>query len=178
MSKFFKVLSIAFLLLILIVIIIGIFLPTNYSVNRSIIIDAKPAAIHEYVGDLKKWREWEPWTERDPTIIITYGDETLGIGASQSWVGKDGDGGLILTSSSPATGIEYDLLFGSGKYECKSAMVYEPVEEGQTKVTWSMEGNMDKTNYRWLFRAYYGVYDETYVPARTRKIKETGREII
>jgi ribosome-associated toxin RatA of RatAB toxin-antitoxin module len=144
MSKFFKALSLAFLVLILIVIIVGLFLPTNYSVNRSIIIDAKPAAIHEYVGDLKKWPEWEPWTEQDPTIIITYGEKTSGIGANQSWIGKDGDGQLTLTSSSPAKGIEYDLLFDNGKYECKSAVVYEPMEEGQTKVTWSMDGNMNK----------------------------------
>ena len=144
MSKFFKALSVTLLLLILIVIIIGLFLPPNYTVNRSIIIDAKPAAIHEYVGDLKKWREWEPWSEQDPTIITNYGDKTSGIGASQSWIGKDGDGQLILTSSSPAKGIEYDVLFDSGKYECKSAMVYEPMEDGQTKVTWSMQGYMDK----------------------------------
>jgi hypothetical protein len=123
---------------------IGLFLPTNYSVNRSIIIDAKPAAIHEYVGDLKKWREWEPWTEQDPTIIITYGDKTSGIGANQAWIGKDGDGQLILTSSSPAKGIKYDLFFDDGKYECKSAIAYEPIEEGKTKVTWSMEGSVDK----------------------------------
>ena len=144
MSKFFKALSIAFFVLILIVIIIGLFLPTNYSVNRSIMIDAKPAAIHEYVGDVKKWHEWEPWTEDDPTIVVTPGEKTSGIGATQSWVGKDGDGHLTLTSSSPARGIEYDLFFDNGKYECKSAIVYEPMEEGQTKVTWSMEGNMDK----------------------------------
>lgn len=143
MGKYFKSLLIALIILIIILIIVGLFLPTEYSVSRSTIIDASPEEIHDYVGDLKKWNAWEPWREEDPSIVITCGEKTSGVGASQPWTGKDGDGSLIFTSSSPINGVEYDLFFDQGKYECKSAMLYYPVNEGKTKVTWSMKGDMN-----------------------------------
>ena len=42
-------------------VIVGAFLPQDYSVSRSIVIDAQPSAIHGYVGDLKRWPKWGPW---------------------------------------------------------------------------------------------------------------------
>lgn len=60
MNRFPKHLPIACLVLVLIFIILGLSLRTNYSVNRSIIIAAETAAIHEYVRDLKKWPDGEP----------------------------------------------------------------------------------------------------------------------
>lgn len=174
MTKFVKVFLLVFLLLILIVIIVGLFLPTNYIVNKSIIIDAKPAAIHEYVGDLKKWPDWEPWTEKDPTIIVTYGGKTSGIGASQSWSGKGGEGRLTLTSSSPASGIKYDLSFDNGKHECKSAMIYKPMEDGQTKVTWVVEGDMNKP----IIGGYYALIMETMTgPVFERGLKKLKKQV-
>ncbi len=108
----------------------------------SIVIDAGPEKIHEYVGDLMKWGEWTPWKEEDPTIVVTRGEKTSGVGASQSWVGESGDGALTITKNSPAEGIEYDLVLDGGAYVCESAMTYETLPDGGTKVTWIMNGDM------------------------------------
>lgn len=128
---------------IIVVLIGGMFLPTKYSLSRAIDIQAKPEAIHEYVGDLKKWDMWAPWKEEDPEIVTTHGAITSGVGASQSWTDREGGGSLTLTMSSPDRGIEYDLFFDQGKYQCKSAMRYEALAENMTKVTWSMQGDMN-----------------------------------
>ncbi len=95
----------------------GMILPTQYSLSRVIEIQAKPEAIHEYVGDLKKWDVWAPWKEEDPEIVTTYGEITSGVGASQSWMDNEGGGSLTLTQSSPEQGIEYDLFFDQGAYQ-------------------------------------------------------------
>jgi len=127
-------------ILIVVLVVVGLFLPTSYTVERSIVIDAPPAQIHEYVGDLKNWDAWEPFREGDPTIVVTHGEKTKGVGATQSWVGESGDGALTFTKDSPVEGVEYDLVFDQGTSE--SAITYSPLEDGETQVTWTMSGDM------------------------------------
>ncbi len=140
--KILKTLLSAIIIIIVVVVVVGLFLPTSYTVERSIVIDASPNRIHEYIGDLKNWDSWSPWKEEDLTLVITHGEKTKGVGASQSWVGDSGDGALTFTKDSPTEGIEYDLVFDGGTYVCRSAMIYEHLEDGETKVTWTMWGDM------------------------------------
>ena len=141
--KILKTLFSIVIVLIVILVVIGLFLPTSYTVERSIVIDAQPSQIHKYVGDLNQWNTWEPWTEEDPTIVVSKGEKTQGVGASQSWVGDSGDGALTFTKDSPKEGVVYDLIFDDGAYECEGAITYDPLEDDETKVTWSMSGDMD-----------------------------------
>jgi uncharacterized membrane protein len=143
--RILKTAAVILVVFIIAVAAIGIFLPTKYDVERSVVIDATPEKIHGYVGDLRKWDEWAPWKEEDPSIVITLGEKTSGMGASQSWVGNSGTGALTITESSPEKGIEYDLLFDGGRYECKSSMKYSRLPDGDTKVTWAMSGDMGRS---------------------------------
>jgi len=137
MKKF----GILFAALIGIFIVVGLFLPTQYTVTRTQVISGKPAVIHAYVDDLTKWNGWAPWKDEDPSLTITLGDKTSGVGASQSWVGKDGNGSLIFTQSSPDRGIDYDLSFNDGMYKCSAFIHYRDLG-GNTHVTWTMTGDM------------------------------------
>lgn len=124
-----------------ILIAIGFFLPTHYTVTRSQLIQAKPASIHAHVNDLTKWDGWAPWKEKDPSLVVTLGEKKSGVGASQSWSGQAGDGALTITKSSENEGIDYDLSFSDGKYQCSAFIHYEDIA-GSTQVTWTMEGDM------------------------------------
>ncbi len=132
-------------LLIAVFVAVGLFLPTQYAVSRDIVIDADKKTIHGYVGELTNWPLWTPWQEMDPSVVVTLSEKTAGIGASQSWTSNDGGGSLTFTSSSPDVGIKYDLFFsmGGGAENDKSeaAMLYHSEKE-QTRVVWSMEGEM------------------------------------
>lgn len=138
-----KKILIGLVLLIVVVIGVGFVLPTDYAVAKSMTIQAEPAAVHEYVGELKKWPEWAPWHEEDPTMEITYGEATTGVGARQTWSGKDGDGELTLTKCDPGTGIAYDMAFimDETRVPATCEMTYEKVDGG-TIVTWKMEGDI------------------------------------
>lgn len=137
-----KFLSFIFLLIIILG-VIGYFLPTQYTINKSIVISSSSADIHQYVGDLQKWGLWMPRKGEDPDIVINNSEKTIGIGASQSWQNKHGGGSLTFTSWSPDNGIEYDLYFQAGKYKCKSAIRYNTTSETRTRVMWSMQGDMN-----------------------------------
>lgn len=135
---------ISFIILLLIILgIVGYMLPTKYSVSKTITISANSALIHDYVGDLKRWPSWTPWKGEDPSIKITLGDKTTGIGASQSWTDEHGGGTLRFTSSSAEKGVEYDLYFQGGKYTSKSAIQYDSSSQTRTRVKWTLDGDMN-----------------------------------
>lgn len=140
--KIIKWLFIIFVLFIVVFIAVGLMLPTQYSVSRSVDINSASDEIHKYVGDLKMWDKWQPWTYGDPSLVIKTGEKTTGVGASQSWKGKDGSGELKFTKSDPKTGIEYDMFFDEGKYKCKSDMKYNSTGS-TTEVIWTMSGNAE-----------------------------------
>ena len=94
-------------------------LPTKYRLSRAIEIQANPEAIHVYVGDLTKWDAWAPWKEEDPEIVTTLSSVTSGVGATQSWMDREGGGSLTLTMSFPEQGIEYDLFLVKGNFNAK-----------------------------------------------------------
>lgn len=157
--RFIKTAAVVLIILVVTVAVIGLFLPAKYSVERSIVINAVPDKVHKYVGDLRKWDEWSPWKEEDPSVVVTLGEKTSGVGASQSWVGDNGTGALTITESSPDSGIEYDLLFDGGTYECKGSMKYDRLTDGDTRVTWSMSGDMGKS----LTSGYFALLMDTMV---------------
>ena len=128
-------------ILLLIIVVLGLSLPSKYEVSRSIIIDSPSDKVHEYTNNLLKWPKWSPWIDDDPNLKITIGEKNSGVGASQSWIGKDGEGSLIFTYSDPDSGIDYDLDFNKGQYKCVSSFKYEPLGES-TKVIWTMKGDM------------------------------------
>ena len=130
------------IILIAIFIVIGLFLPKEYIVSRSIVIDSDPEKIHKFVGDLKNWELWSPWIESDPSLEVKLGDKTTGVGASQSWKGEDGSGSLTFVKSDPERGVQYDLDFNDGQYKCVASFDYED-QGDSTKVTWNMQGSMD-----------------------------------
>ena len=138
-----KNLSIGLLGLILLVVAIGLVLPTEYRIEESIVIDAPASEVHALLDDLERWPDWAPWHELDDTIVTTYGELTTGVGAHQSWTSQDGDGELTITRSDPSTGIAYDMAFIMGETRAPStaSMDMSPSGDG-TQVTWIMEGDV------------------------------------
>jgi hypothetical protein len=139
-----KRLLIVVLILIGLLVLIGAFLPKRFSASGEISIAADRTRVHALVGDLSQWDRWGPWKDGDPTLVVTLGEQTSGVGARQSWKGDTGDGELTFTQCDPERGIAYDLLFidGERRSPAKSWLSYTP-QEGATKVVWGLEGELD-----------------------------------
>ena len=129
--------------LVVLIVVIGLFLPSTYAVEERLEIKASPDEIHALVSDLDRWDDWTPWREADPTVVITNGAITAGVGASQTWSSDEGDGELTITESDPAKGIAYEMVFimGETRAPASCAMTYE-VDGENTTVVWTMEGDM------------------------------------
>ena len=138
-----KKILIALGIVIVVLILVGLVLPMDYELERTVVIQAEPAKVHALVGDLKRWDEWTPWKEEDPTIVTTFGPTTTGAGASQSWTGESGGGRLTFTQSDAMTGIVFDMAFVDGDREMPATgwIRYAPAPGG-TEVEWAMQGEM------------------------------------
>ncbi len=138
MKKALKFLGLGLIGLIVLVVVVGLFLPSAYAVERSVTIPGASAAkVHPFLNDLNNWPQWEPWTSDDPTIQTTVGTPNAGVGANQSWSGDSGSGNLTLTASTP-TGVEFDMDFDG--QAARGILVCSENSDSVT-VTWKMEGD-------------------------------------
>jgi len=140
MLKLIKWAVILVLVLVIAVIVVGLLLPKKYAVERSITIDAPPEVVFAYLNDLEKWEAWEPFSKADSSVVVTLGEDTYGVGATQSWTSDGGNGSLTFTKSDPESGIAYALAF-DGFDPSTSTMTYEVVD-GKTVLTWTMDGSI------------------------------------
>ncbi len=138
--KAFKKLGIGLLVIIVILIIVSFFLPAKVHVERSLTMNASAEQVYDMVADLERWPEWMAWIERDPNMKFTYGEKTMGEGASYSWSGADGDGTLTIESATPFTGMTTKIEF-DGMEPSQGTWTIASGDSGTT-VTWAMDADM------------------------------------
>lgn len=136
--KIIKNIVIGLIILIAVLAAVGMLLPKEYKVERSVTIAAPIDLVFDQVNDLKKNEAWTPW--KDPTMTVTYSEPSAGKGASSSWKSKDmGNGTMTIVESVPNSAINIDLDFG-GMGGAKADWTF--AQEGENvKVTEIMTGD-------------------------------------
>ncbi|HEX7844203.1 MAG TPA: GyrI-like domain-containing protein [Chitinophagaceae bacterium] len=140
--KFLKTLGILLLFAIGVAIILVMVLPVKQKTERSIIINANPAIVYDYLSKLANFNKWAIWNQTDTSIIntITGTDGTLG--AINNWKGDpalSGEGKIQITSLEINQEIEHHIIFTSPKAMEADAEFDLQEINGQTKVIWSFE---------------------------------------
>ena len=154
MMKAVKWTIIAVAVLLGLFVLVTLFLPKDYYVERSEVIEAPAVVIYMQIADLKAWQEWNPWKEMDPDMTLTFGEATSGTGAWYSWESEiAGSGRMTVIEADPPKTIRYELLFKG--YESVPSYSGFSLEgealTGPVKVTWSFEGSVgDKLFARWM----------------------------
>ena len=167
------------LLLLLVVLVAGAIYvatrPNDFELSRSKVIKAPTSVIFKNISDFKNWEAWNPWMEKDSTIIATYPDQTAGIGGSYSWTSKDGPGRIQNLAMVANKSLEQELQFAD--YEPnKVSWTLEEVPEG-TKVTWKMSGK----NTPFMFKAFAvmnGGMDNMIGPDYEKGLENLEREVL
>ena len=152
--KILKRVLIVLVALIGILIAIAYAMPNQYSVNRSIQIQASPDKIYPLIASPKEWKKWSVWNQRDPNMEILFSGPENGAGAAWDWKSESqGNGGMKLSKVVPNQVIDYELHFeGMGK-PSTGALTLEP-EGSSTKVTWSMTGSSEGNFMMKLFAPF------------------------
>ena len=94
---------------------VGLVLPREVTVARSVEIDASPDEIFPHLNSLKAGAEWSPWLGRDPEAQLTYSGPDEGAGAKLDWASDHpqvGSGTQVIRTSVPGEKVVTDLDFG------------------------------------------------------------------
>lgn len=129
--------------LIGLVLVLAIFLPSSYKVERTTTINAKQKTIFNNVADLNNYLKWNPWSKMDPEAKNTISENSKGVGASWSWDGPTvGKGSLSIVKLEEFKSIETKIIFTEPRQDEGSGYwTFEKTDNG-TKVTWAMKGEL------------------------------------
>ena len=117
--------------------------PADFRIVRTRTVAAPPDAVHAYVNDFHKWREWSPWEKLDPAMKRDYSGAPAGTGAAYHWSGNDdvGEGHMTITDSRPAQSVTIRLEFLK-PFAATNTTQFDFAPSGSgTQVTWAMNGH-------------------------------------
>jgi len=123
--------------------IVPIFLPRTYNVEKTISTEKPARLVFEKVADLNNYREWNPWQKMEPSNKSQITGSPALPGHKFSWEGKKiGIGSLTVRSIDHPKSIELDLVFIK-PFASKANDSWKFVENnGSTKVTWQNSGKL------------------------------------
>lgn len=129
--------------IILLFVVTSFFIPNEYSVERSVNINAEPSEIYPYVVDLKEWQKWGVWFKRDPNMKLDYSGPDRAIGMRSEWISEtEGNGEMEITQLEHNKRVLYRLYFPEFDMGSLGVVEIEPTVDG-SMVTWRDEGTVD-----------------------------------
>lgn len=141
--KVLKKILLVIVVLVALFLVVGLFLPSHYRVERNVTMRARPGAVYAQISSFKNWLQWTAWNQtKYPDMQVKFEGPESGVGANYSWEGKSsGQGSIKFARAEPDKGVWFDLDFEQGKYKSQGAIPMAP--SGDTvKVTWSNEGDL------------------------------------
>ena len=120
----------------------GAMLPEKFEVSTTKVIDVDRGRALEALSDLKQWPKWSVWNEHNsqlPNLKITWGEQSVGKGASYTWTSDAGNGKLSILETRE-DGVDISVEF-EGFPEARGTILLEE-ESGKTKATWGFTSNI------------------------------------
>lgn len=133
-----KKVFISFGILVLIILVIPVFLPSKFSMTRSIEIQAPLTVVFTKLTDLNEYVKWNPFPEGDPTNTTNISG--TGVGSFLVWKGeKTGEGKMTISNIEQDQKISIKMEF------------FKPMP-GEGMVYWTTRTTSDsKTEMSWIF---------------------------
>ncbi|HZZ91417.1 MAG TPA: SRPBCC family protein [Usitatibacter sp.] len=139
---------------LLVVVLVGVVLPSGYEVRRSIHVAAPPDRVYDLVVDTRRWKDWSAWNRRDPAMHVSYAGPPFGMGAKWSWESKtEGRGSMEFVHVEPDRRVDYRLAFPDFNMVSRGSLVLTPTDGG-TDVTWIHAGETGSNPLKHYFAAF------------------------
>jgi effector-binding domain-containing protein len=122
----------------LLVLLVGLFLPSRQIIERDTLIDTHAATIFALLNDFNQVSKWSPMLDGDPNARIDISGPPRGAGASISWDGHIiGQGRQTITESVPYERIEVRFEFPD-QAPAKASFILASRDD-MTEVVWRQE---------------------------------------
>ncbi len=152
MLRFFRILVLGTGLFVLVVVLVGFFMPGSWTAERSRTLRAPPEQVHAVLQDLRTWGAWSHWTtQRDPSAVFTFDGPAEGAGARMSFEGQIlAFGSVTIVKAEPARGVEYEIRFRGVDEVTRGSIALEPDGAG-TRVVWREGGELGRNPMMRMF---------------------------
>ena len=128
--------------LVLLAVAVSFLFPQTYRVERTTVINARSDVVFAQFGDLKAWKNWTAWHERDPAMKLSFSESTTNVGAWSAWESKsEGNGKMTLTAVEPGRKVAYKLEFPDMNMISSGTMDLQPADKG-VRVAWVSAGDL------------------------------------
>ncbi|MEL6927997.1 MAG: SRPBCC family protein [Cyanobacteria bacterium J06600_6] len=149
---------------LIVIVIVGLILPSQVHVERKITIDSRPQKIYPLIANFKQWHKWSPWAKIDSNANF----EIVGRGLKQKmfWSSDDprvGKGSQEFITAKKPRHIQTHLDFGKqGMADASFDLI---AENEATEVIWSLDTDMRQgiPIYMKPFAAYLGFFMDSMV---------------
>jgi uncharacterized protein YndB with AHSA1/START domain len=145
--KALKITGITILTLVVIATVVLAVMSPKSHLERSIVINASPAAVYEELVNFKKFAEWSPWSKIDPQMKQTFEGPETGVGAKMSWQSENpdvGNGSQWIIEAEENKRVKNGMNFSIMEGNFVAEFILEPTADG-TKVTWTYDGDVSNT---------------------------------
>jgi len=141
--KALKYILLGVICLVVIVCLLGLILPKDYTVSRSVVINAPRPIVMAHVKSLQLMDKWSIWSKKDPNIKQEFGGKEGDVGSWTSWAGnKDVGKGRQEVTSITDNSVDMKLTFEEPWKAVSDVNFTLADTAGGTKVTWNMAGKL------------------------------------
>lgn len=142
--KILKLIGLGIVSLIVLLLIIALFIPNDYTVSVSTTINKPKQVVFDYAKLVKNQENYSIWVMKDPNVKMDYQGVDGTVGFKASWDSKDdnvGAGSQQITAVSEDR-INVDLHFERPmKGEAKASTILKSISENQTEITAEFYGH-------------------------------------
>jgi len=128
---------------ILLLVVIGIILPSSYHVERSVIINRPGKTIFPYLNKMQKWGSWTALNvNKDYSLEQTFFGPEQGIGSGMKYQGdKLGKGEIRIVDNELDDHVTFSLLINN-RFNTKGNILIESLPDQESIVTISLDGDV------------------------------------
>ncbi len=124
--------------IVIILLVVAYFTPRNFSLSKSITINAPREKVYEYIRLLKNQEKYSVWVMADTNIAMKYTGTDGTVGATSSWTSEMknvGVGAQTITALVPNEKVTVEIRFEKPMKATNYADTTLETVGGQTKVT-------------------------------------------
>ena len=150
----------ALLFLLVVVVIVGFFLPAKVRLERSIEINRKAPVVFSVINSLNNFNKWSPWYNLDLNANYVVTGPKSGVGSKIVWQGnaKVGKGSNEIIASQQNAFIKTKFFFGKNDQPAYSTLSLAEKDQ-KTTVTWAFENDFGYN----VFYRYFGLVLEDMI---------------
>jgi uncharacterized protein YndB with AHSA1/START domain len=123
---------------------VGLLLPAERHLERTIEIDHPPNKVFPWINSLHAFNTWSPWFGRDPKADYRFEGPDSGVGARQSW-----------SSDHPEVGSGSQEIIESRENESVRTRLHF-AEQGTAEAQWTLQPTEGGTRVVWAFDTDFG----------------------